>query len=110
MAAVVGTPMSLERSAVSRLSRADSSTVRVRAARSEILAEKDSRVRETACRMRSKKLFSGFGVDFSGSELPKSVVIIFPSLIGAALQAVLAEATDGFSRKSWQVRKFEAWT
>src|ERR1039458_1713973 len=82
MAVVVGTPRSLERRAVSRLSRADSSTVRVSAARSEILAENDSRVRETAWRMRSKKFFSGFGPGFSGSSLPKRVVIIFLSLIG----------------------------
>ena len=66
MAVVVGTPRSLERRADSRLSRADSSTVRVRAARSEILAESDSRVRETACLMRSKRFFPGFRLRFLG--------------------------------------------
>ena len=54
---------------------------------SEILAEKDSRVRETASRMRLKKFF---GPDFSGSSLPKRVVIIVFSLIGTAESAELA--------------------
>ena len=114
MAVVVGTPRSLERRAVSSWSREDSSTVRVRAARSEILAEKDSRVRETAWRMRSKMpVFCDSSLDFFGSSLPKRVVIIDFSLIGTAVLAVLAELAeriDSFRRKSWQVRNFEAWT
>src|ERR1700722_10499529 len=94
MAVVVGTPRSLERRMVSRLSRADSSTVRVRAARSEIFAEKDSRVRETAWRMRSRKPSLGSSADSSadasglrGSLLPKREVIIFSSLIARREQS-----------------------
>src|ERR1700729_4236452 len=90
MAVVVGTPRSLERRMDSRFSRADSSTVRVRAARSEILAEKDSRVRETAWRMRSRKPSLDSSADASGlrgSLLPKSEVIIFYSLIARREQS-----------------------
>ena len=52
---VVCTPRSLVSSAVSRPSSVDSSTVRVSATRPSIFVERLSRVRETACFMRSKK-------------------------------------------------------
>src|ERR1700677_1834832 len=94
MAVVVGTPRSLERRIDSRLLRDDSSTVRVMAARSEIFAEKDSRVRETAWRMRSRKPSLGSSGESSadasglrGSLLPKREVIIFSSLIARREQS-----------------------
>src|ERR1035437_6441866 len=56
MALVVCTPRSLVSSADSRASNVELSTVRVRGTRVSILLDSDSRVRDTACFIRLKRL------------------------------------------------------